>query len=420
MEEKEQEILQWRIKKIIKRLNEAKGNGTSMISLVIPPGDQISRVSKMLTDEAGTASNIKSRVNKQSVLGAITSAQQKLKQYNKVPPTGLVIYCGEVVNEQGKPKKLVMGIEPFKPVNTSLYMCDNHFHTEALSSLLESDSTFGFIVMDGSCTLFGTLSGNNRVVKQIIYVDLPKKHGRGGQSALRFARLRLEKRHNYLRKVTELATQHFITNDVPNVKGLVLAGLSLFKNDLNKSDLFDPRLAKIVVAIVDVAYGGENGFSQAIDLASESLLNVRYVAEQKLLSKLFEEIDKDTGKYCYGVNDLFASLEQGAVETLICWEELDILRVTFRNGDKLEYRYQTPEQRKLNEVELEYVDEENLTEYFAENYRKYGCKLEFVSDKSEEGSQFCRGFGGIGAILRYKCEFYNEENYEESDDSSFI
>ena len=32
-------------------------------------------------------------------------------------------------------------------------------------------------------------------------VELPKKHGRGGQSALRFARLRMEKRHNYVRKV---------------------------------------------------------------------------------------------------------------------------------------------------------------------------------------------------------------------------
>ena len=179
-----------------------------------------------------------------SVLGAITSTQQKLKQYNKVPPNGLVIYCGEILNDQGKPKKVAMGMEPMKPINTSLYMCDNRFHTEALACLLESDQTFGFIVMDGSCTLFGTLSGNNRVIKQQIFVDLPKKHGRGGQSALRFARLRLEKRHNYLRKVAELATTHFITNDVPNVRGLVLAGLSLFKNDLSKSDLFDPRLAK--------------------------------------------------------------------------------------------------------------------------------------------------------------------------------
>ncbi len=35
-----------------------------MISLIIPPKDQVSRVNKMLTDEYGTASNIKSRVNR--------------------------------------------------------------------------------------------------------------------------------------------------------------------------------------------------------------------------------------------------------------------------------------------------------------------------------------------------------------------
>lgn len=55
---------------------------------------------------------------------------------------------------------------------------------------------FGFIVMDGNGTLFGTLQGNTREVLTKITVDLPKKHGRGGQSALRFDRLRMEKRHN--------------------------------------------------------------------------------------------------------------------------------------------------------------------------------------------------------------------------------
>ncbi len=44
----------------------------------------MSRAQKMLGDEFGTASNIKNRVNRQSVLGAITSAQQRLKLYNKV------------------------------------------------------------------------------------------------------------------------------------------------------------------------------------------------------------------------------------------------------------------------------------------------------------------------------------------------
>ena len=57
-----------------------------MISLIMPPKDQVSRVQKMLLEEFGTASNIKNRVNRQSVLGAITSAQQRLKLYNRYSP----------------------------------------------------------------------------------------------------------------------------------------------------------------------------------------------------------------------------------------------------------------------------------------------------------------------------------------------
>jgi peptide chain release factor subunit 1 len=62
----------------------------------------------MLGDEFGTASNIKNRVNRQSVLGAITSAQQRLKLYNKVPPNGLVLYTGTIVTDDGKEKKVLL------------------------------------------------------------------------------------------------------------------------------------------------------------------------------------------------------------------------------------------------------------------------------------------------------------------------
>jgi hypothetical protein len=57
---------------------------------------------------------------------------------------------------------------------------------------------------------------------------------------LRFARLRMEKRHNYVRKVAETAVQMFITNDKVNCAGLVLAGSADFKNELSQSDMFDP------------------------------------------------------------------------------------------------------------------------------------------------------------------------------------
>jgi peptide chain release factor subunit 1 len=136
----------WKIKKLIKSLEAARGNGTSMISLIIPPRDQVPRIAKMLADEYGTASNIKSRVNRLSVLSAITSVQARLKLYNKgelpdqisfikiflflVPNNGLVIYCGTIVTDDGKEKKVNIDFEPFKAINTSLYLCDNKFHTE--------------------------------------------------------------------------------------------------------------------------------------------------------------------------------------------------------------------------------------------------------------------------------------------------
>ena len=101
------------------------------------------------------------------------------------------------LTQDGKEKKITIDFEPFKPIRTSLYLCDNKFHTEALTELLQDDSRFGFIVMEGNGDLFGTLSGNVRDVLTRFQVDLPKKHGRGGQSALRFARLGEEKRPNY-------------------------------------------------------------------------------------------------------------------------------------------------------------------------------------------------------------------------------
>ncbi|KAJ5643062.1 Peptide chain release factor eRF1/aRF1 [Penicillium longicatenatum] len=422
----EKNIEIWKVKKLIKRLESARGNGTSMISLIIPPKDQISRAAKMLAEEYGTASNIKSRVNRLSVLSAITSTQQRLKLYNKVPPNGLVVYCGEIITSEGKERKINIDFEPFKPINTSLYLCDNKFHTEALSELLESDSKFGFIIMDGNGALFGTLSGNTREILQRLSVDLPKKHGRGGQSALRFARLREEKRHNYVRKIAELAVQNYITNDKVNVAGLVLAGSADFKNDLNQSDLFDGRLQSKVIKVVDVSYGGENGFNQAIELAGETLSNVKFIQEKKLISKYFEEISQDTGKICYGVEDTLKAMELGAAETLIVFENLDVTRYQLKTSTGEEVIVNATKAQEVNNrelfqdketgAEMEVIESTTFIEWLAESYKDFGATLEFVSDRSGEGNQFVKGFGGIGALLRYKVNFEQLADYSDDDE----
>jgi len=425
--EEDAALEQWKLRRLIKMMQEARGAGTSMISLILPPRHDLNTTTSMLTQEYGTASCIKSRVNRLSVLGAITSTQQRLKHYNRTPPNGLVVFCGEVLDENGKEKKMTIDFEPFKPVSTTLYMCDNKFHCEHLAELLEADDKFGFLIMDGNGALYGTVTGNHREIIHKFSVELPKKHGRGGQSALRFARLRLEKRHNYVRKVAEIGQQVFIPDGRnPCIKHLIIAGSADFKTELTTSDLFDQRLEAILIRpMLDIAYGGENGFSQAIELSSETLKNVKFIKEKKLITKFLDEVSQDTGKYCFGMKETMSGLDMGAVETLIVWEEFGYQRIEITNPHT-GYRdvlFITPEEAKNPKlyrdaesgVELDVVSNMPFLEWIVENFKTFGTKLEFVSDRSQEGNQFAKGFGGIGGILRYKVEF---ELLEEPDDGA--
>jgi peptide chain release factor subunit 1 len=202
----EKHIEMWKIKRLIKKLQSARGNGTSFVSLYIPPKDQLNKVMQHLTIELAQAENIKSRQTRQSVCQAITSTREKLKLYKQTPANGLTIFCGVILMEDGKTeKKVTYDMEPFKPLHANTYRCQNSFETEPLEALLEDDEKFGFIIIDGNGVLFATLQGSNKVIIQRMPVQLPKKHGRGGQSAVRFARLREEKRHLYVTKCCELA-----------------------------------------------------------------------------------------------------------------------------------------------------------------------------------------------------------------------
>ena len=245
---------------------------------------------------------------------------------------------------------------------------------QALNELLEDDDIFGFIIMDGNGCLYATLQGNTRSILHKFTVDLPKKHGRGGQSALRFARLRMEKRHNYVRKCAEHAVTFFITDNKCNVTGLVLGGSADFKTELLQSDLFDPRLQKAVIKTVDVSYGMDPGFNQAIELAGECLANVKLVQEKKLLQKYFDEISQDTGKYCFMVQDTLQALEMSSVETIIVWENLTINRLTVKNTSTGEEQilHLDPEQEKndahfhdpVTGVQLEIIDRLTLVSFY--------------------------------------------------------
>lgn len=118
--------------------------------------------------------------------------------------------------------------------------------------MLDNNHCFGFIIMDGHGCLFGMVNGNARQVLHRFDVVLRSKHGRGGQSQARFARLRDEQRHNYVRKVAEQAEQVFLSSGSekkPKIHGLILAGSADFKNVLHSSPMLNSKLQALVLQV---------------------------------------------------------------------------------------------------------------------------------------------------------------------------
>ncbi|VUZ48460.1 unnamed protein product, partial [Hymenolepis diminuta] len=102
-------------------------------------------------------------------------------------------------------------------------------------------------------------------------------------------------------------------------------------------------------------------------------------------------------------------------DSLIVWENLLVTRYVLRSSSSDEKRviHLRPEEERdrshfldpETQTEMEMEESQLLLDWLALNYRSFGAVLEIVTDRSQEGSQFVRGFGGIGGILRYQVDF---------------
>merc|ERR1712217_907243 len=102
--------------------------------------------------------------------------------------------------------------------------------------------------------------------------------------------------------------------------GLVMAGSADLKDE-SKMKL-DQRLQSIILATIDISYGGENGFNQAIKASEETISSHKSKQDQKPLTLLLSEIAKESNKYVFGLEDTIKALFDGLVETLIVLNNL--------------------------------------------------------------------------------------------------
>eukprot|EP01124_Arcella_intermedia_P013919 TRINITY_DN202_c0_g1_i2.p3 TRINITY_DN202_c0_g1~~TRINITY_DN202_c0_g1_i2.p3 ORF type:complete len:150 (+),score=44.43 TRINITY_DN202_c0_g1_i2:980-1429(+) len=130
------------------------------------------------------------------------------------------------------------------------------------------------------------------------------------------------------------------------------------------------------------------------------------------MSKFFELIARN-GKYCIGVEDTLYALTSGLVEVLLLWKGLKSRRVEMALGEakKVVYVREGEEVKEMGEWKV--VGVVDTVDWILEHYKEFGAKIELISDQTEVGSQFVRGFGGLGGFMRYDIELPSSGILEE-------
>lgn len=414
----------WRFRNQLEALKKKKSDdlSTCLISLYVPPGRRLSDITSDLTSEAGTAENIKSKKTRKNVVQALNVLISRLKTHHgaKSPEGGFVIFTG--VTEGGKMEYHYIGNLPY-PVSRKLYVCDNKFRVEYLEEQLIEKDIFGLLVLDAGRATLAMLSGQHMEIEKRLQSGVPSKIRAGGQSAARFQRIREEKIHAFLRRVAEHARNLFVVmreeqGEIP-IKGLLIGGPGPIKERFVTGDYLDYRLREGLLDVTDTGYADEQGIKELIEKSKETLKDLRYIQEKRLIQQFLEHLGKDTGLVAYGDSMVRQLLDLGAVETLLLSQELDKIKVLLRceNCDHSEERTTTRSEFPQLETEaresicpkcgsstfhLDYDHIITIIEELAELAKMSGTKVEIISTETEEGEQLWRVFGGIAAILRFK------------------
>lgn len=399
-------ITRYEFKKKLEALEKMKGRGTELITLYIPPGKNITDISNQLRSELSQASNIKSKQTRKAVMDGLEAILQRLKYFKKPPEHGMVVISGNV-EFNGTEKRITEIIEPPEPVPLYKYHCDSTFYLEPLKEMLMEKKVYGLLVIDRREATVGLLRGKRIEVLNYASSMVPGKHRAGGQSSVRFERLRNIAIHEFYKKVGERASESLLPH-LDKLVGLLIGGPSPTKEEFYEGEYLHHELQKRIINLYDVSYTDESGLYELVEKAKEDLTELDLIREKKLMERFLHEVSRD-GLAAYGEEEIRKYISLGAVDTLLLSEDLRYERIKYscpvcRKIKEITVREGVVNPPKCEEdrVDMNEVERRDIVLELSEMAEGTGAKVEFLSTESEEGAMLLNAFGGIAAILRFK------------------
>uniref|UniRef100_A0A7C3YN73 Peptide chain release factor subunit 1 n=1 Tax=Geoglobus ahangari TaxID=113653 RepID=A0A7C3YN73_9EURY len=401
--------LKYEFKRKLEELERYRGRGTELITLYIPPDKNIADVVSQLRNELSQASNIKSKQTRTHVMAGLEAILQRLKYFRKPPKNGMVIISGVIELDGGKEKHITDIIEPPEPVPLYKYHCDSTFYLEPLKEMLVEKKIYGLIVLDRREATIGILKGKRIEALAYLTSNVPGKHRQGGQSSVRFERLREIAIHEFYKRIGDKATEVLLPYK-DKLVGVMIGGPSPTKEEFYEGFYLHHELQAKIIGLFDVSYTDESGLYELVEKASETMQELEISREKNLINRFLKEVVKD-GNAAYGEEEVRKYLKYGAVDTLLISEDLRLDRVKYRCpvcGQKKEITVKENTERDVfcekDNVKMEEIERRDIILELTELAEQSGAKVEFVSGDSEEGAMLKNAFSGIAAILRFKPE----------------
>jgi len=407
----------YEFKKALERLEAKQGAGTELITLYIPPDKQIYDVTAQLRDEFGQCSNIKSKQTRTNVQSAISSILSRLKYYKRPPERGMAVFCGTVQLGGDKSELECQIVEPPDAINLYMYRCSSTFELEPLKQMLEEKFVYGLLVLDRREAYWGFLRGNRIEPIGGATSTVPGKQRKGGQSAVRFARLREIAINEFYTKVGERASATFLAEKdyFERFKGVLIGGPSPTKEEFEAGNYLHHEVQKRIIGLFDVAYTNESGLAELVDNAQDALRDVEVTKEKASMNRFLKELVKEDGLASYGEESVRKNLEIGAVDTLLLSSGLREVRQKIQCeacGYATERTTKSRPGERTSDLELgncptcsaplALAEESDIIDELTNFADQSSAKVEIISDDFEEGSILMTAFGGIAAILRYR------------------
>ena len=358
-------LMRYKLKKLLKKIESLSARHTELITVYVPPNYDIQKKINQLSDEVGTAANIKSSATRRNVTEALEKMILQLRTIGKTPKNGLAAFAGNVAENEGDTIWFVDYIDPPMPLNQNLYRCDKKFVTEPLHDMIASEDIFALVVMDRRDATLAVLRGKSFKVIAKTHSEVPGKFKAGGQSAARFGRIREDSIKEHFKKVADLMKDEFL--NMPGLKGIILGGPEVTVVDFLSQDHLTGDVKKKVLGYKALSYTEEFGLQELLDKAADLLGEAEISDEKKIMQRFFDHLNKRQGIVEYGFDAVKAKLELGAVYILLVSESM--------------------EEDKIEELE--------------ELAKKFGTTVKIISTETREGVQL-REIGKIAAILRYE------------------